>query len=192
MKCTILVPLIFLCAVLAQAQSGKFGLYFEQDGKRYDVVNNGLTLKAAPFELVLYFPEPMGVLLNASLEPFTFGPATRKKNTKKKDDLLGFSQTAMAEAVFNPDKDIIINDNAPSYWYYDSATSHRFSEVIATDSGYLCKRRIEVLSFVADKKQELIEGNMPALYLVFMSVMQGKNQHEIELMRAAVKVDWTH
>lgn len=188
-RCFLSIFILFTC-LLVTAQDGRFGLYFEQNGQRYDVIKNEVTLKAAPFDLVLVFPAPMGVLINASLEPFTYGPVTKKKSKKKKEELIGFANTGMAEENFNPGNDIMITDNAPSYWYYDSATAHRFSQVILTDSGYVCKRHIESLAFIGDKKKEKIEGNMPALFLVLMSTMWTKDMREIELMRAAVKVNW--
>ncbi|MFN8287913.1 MAG: hypothetical protein U0V74_14245 [Chitinophagales bacterium] len=181
---------LLISAFTLQAQNGRFGIYLEQNGKRYDIVKNEVTLQSAPFDLVLFFPSPMGVFINASLEPFTYGPVTKKKSNKKKEDLIGFATTGLTEAAFNRDSTITISDNAPNYWYYDSLTSHSFNKVIQTDSGFVCKRHLKTLSFISDKKQEIIEGNMPALYLVLISTMFTKDRREIELMRAAVKINF--
>ncbi len=177
------------CSAVAPGEiQGYFSVYFEQNGQRYDLNKGTVTLQAAPFDLVIELSEPGGILLNASLEPFTYKPARKGKSKEK---LLGFVDAPLQEGYFNRSKDILLADDAPNYWFYASDSSHTFSQVSKGDGVFICKRRIEKITFPKTKQQEVIEGNMPALYLVFLSMRQSGNGKEMELRRITALVNFT-
>lgn len=167
---------------------GYFTVYFEQDGQRYDVVKGAVNLKAAPFNLVVELPEQGGVLVNASLEPFTYKPA---RNGKPREKLLGFVSAVMEEGYLNKGKDIVLADDAPAWWFYQNDSTNSFNEVVKEDGVFRCKRRIEKITFAKSKQQEVIEGNMPALYLVFMRTQKTATGKELELRRLTVLVNFS-
>lgn len=167
---------------------GAFTVYFEQNGKRIDPAKGAVTLSAAPFDLVIELPEKGGVLVNASLEPFTYKPAHKGK---PKEKLLGFVNPVLQEGYLNKGKEILLADDAPAYWFYENDSTHSFNTVVNDNGAFICKRRIEKITFAKTGQKEVIEGNMPSLYLVFMRVQKTATGKELELRRFTVVVNFT-
>lgn len=130
----------------------------------------------------------MGILLSASYEKQTFNAAKKGKHL---DKLKGFRPTGMAENNFNPDNEILISDEAPSYWFYSDDEDHRFNEVVKLENGFKCKRTVGKAYDVKTKKSlSLKEINAP-LYLVFISYKKGENiTDRIEVQRRCIKINW--
>ena len=165
-----------------------FSVYFEQDGNKIDIINNEVKLKRALFSIILVFPQPMGLLINGSFNDSTYHFAL--KNLPM-DQLPGFRETGMAEDNFNPKKEILIANNAPSYWYYDSKKENRFDNVTEENSKLICEREIKTLDNVDTKKNSKVSDCKNPLYLVFISYAQGKDWGDrIEVERIAAKINW--
>jgi len=172
-----------------EAQDKIFRVYFQQDHKTIEATDE-IFLKREPFDIVFEFPEPMGVLVHASLSPETYDLAVKSKPMKK---LPGFVGTGMAEENFNKDNDVMLSASAPSYWFYDSDTAHRFNEIaVEKNKTIVCKRHVEQLTDIDSNRVVKIADVAAPLNLVFISTEQTDGTKEqTELNRVAVKVNWT-
>jgi hypothetical protein len=165
-----------------------FRVYFEQDHKIIEAVGDDVFLKKEPFDVVLEFPEPMGVLVHASLNPETYDDAVKGKSLKK---LPGFENTGMAESMFNTDNEIMLSNTAPNYWFYDNDDAHRFDAVESSNGKITCKRRVVQFTDVDSNRVIKLSDVEQPLNLVFISTEQTEGSDEnVELNRVAVRVNW--
>lgn len=122
------------------------------------------TLQRGPFDLLFESDSAFAVLVNASFQSGTFMGALSGIPTK---DLPGFLETGMAEKLFNEDRDVIIADSAPSYWYFDSKQDHRFNKVKRKRGRLICTRTIESFYFRETAISGALKGaRHQPLYLV--------------------------
>jgi hypothetical protein len=165
-----------------------FNISIVQGGVAVSVVNNEITLSKSPFDIVIDMPKPDGVLLNASTNKKT---ATLALKNRPQAKLPGFKETGMAEALLNPDKEIILAETAPSFWYYDNENEHRFNSVIKSDNGLKCIRSVENLYDRKTKNTIKINDIKSKLYLVFIYNKPNTNYFDrIEEKREIIIINW--
>ena len=164
-----------------------FDVYIEQKGKIIKSENEEVTLKKSAFDIVIEFTEPAGVLINASFNSQSYSFAHKGI---PKNEISGFKNTGMAEHLSNPDNEILISFDAPSYWFFENEEKHRFNSVQYKKGKYICKRTIENFYDVDSGKNTIVEEVEDPLYLVF--IMSEYNQDftkENELKRKMIKRD---
>ncbi len=165
-----------------------FDLSIDQKNEAVQVIaGNTIELKRAPFDIKLDFSAEASVLVNASFDSKTYDMALKNAPMKK---LPGYAETGMAENLFNVDKEILINKNAPSLWYYDNAEDHRFNVVSKSDYRTQCTRVIENLYDVNESSQIKVSDVKKDLYLVFIAYKMNDEFEEVELQRKALKITW--
>ena len=165
-----------------------FHVILEQNGKSIVPVNNVVTLDKSEFSLVFEFDAPMGLLINASFDKTTYQQA---KEGKPKSTLQGFENTGMAEGLFNDSEEIFLSDEAPSYWFYEDETAHRFNTIEKKEGKIICKRTINNLYDINAGENIKVEAVGQSLYLVFISYKRGKTiTDEIEIKREYIKIEW--
>ena len=173
---TIVLALWSPCSVSAQPRHVEVRVV--QNGKE---VRDGdeleFVLQRGPFDLVFEADSAFAILVNASFKPETFMGALSGIPTM---DLPGFAETGMAETLFNADRDVIVADSAPSYWYYDAKKDHRFNKVKKRRGRLICTRTIENLYF----RETAISGALAnarhePLYLVFVVLPTGRWPEEL-------------
>jgi hypothetical protein len=152
---------------LNELKKEKFRVSFFQDGNLLNTIrDNTIPVDNRSFDIVIEFPEPMGIEIVASFEDSTYMGVVSGKSV---NELKGFRNTGMAEGVFNESRDILISDDAPSYWYYTSPDEHRFNEVEITEEGYYrCTRTIDSLYLVDSHTSISVNEVHQPLFLVFM------------------------
>lgn len=91
-----------------------FTVTVEQGGHEQTITNGKVMVKPMSFDIVIEMSEPMGVLVNASLNSRSF---TKAINQKHLDKIPGFQETGMAEGLFNSDRAITLAELAPMYWF---------------------------------------------------------------------------
>jgi len=179
--------LLFLSVSFAPPAEKKFLVNVEQDGKLVPIVDGVCTLKKKPFTLVFWFSEPMGVLVNASFSDSSYNAA---KNERPLFAIPGFEETGMAEELHNAERQLIIAQTAPGYWYYDNEKEHRFNETKVDAGGITAKREIRQTRELEKKPVRIEKINAP-LYLTFLSYEWLQPTYERrELQRAWIKLDW--
>jgi hypothetical protein len=165
-----------------------FNIIVVQGGVTVPVVNSEITLSKSPFDIVINMPKPDGVLVNASTNKKSATLALKNKIQVK---LPGFKETGMAEALLNPDKEIILTETAPSFWFYDNENEHRFNNVIKSDSGLKCIRSVENLYDRKTKNTIKICDVKKKLYLVFIYNKPNTNYLDrVEEKREIVIINW--
>lgn len=192
----VLCATVFLFAGCTENESSKnknatankskyFSVAIMQDGKFIPVINHSVKIRRAPFKIVLNLAEGNdGVLVNASFSPDSYKAA---KSGKPFGQILGFTDTGLADHTFNKNESVIINDMAPNYWYYNNAEDHRFNNVIKRWNFILCERNISQFYynniFVPVNK---FTGT--SLYLVFAKGDYDKEYKFIEKQREFLRI----
>lgn len=165
-------------AVFPPDTTERFGLEVWQNNQHVAIANGVVHLAAAPFNLVFHLPVGEGVFVHAALDTTTFGPALRGAAFAA---LPGFEETAMAEALFNPDREVCMAGSAPSYWYFDHAQAHRFDLADIGDGVCRCTRSIGQLWRREDRATIPVDDLSGPLYLVLAVVTTttgGQRQEE--------------
>lgn len=169
-----------------QAQEKEFTVKIFQNGKSITIKKNTVKLQKKPFDIVFEMSEPMGILVNGSFDSTTFKNA---KKGKPKSELLGFSNTGMAEGLLNKEKEIFISNDAPNYWHYKNKKNNRFNAISKIDGKIICTRTIEKIWEVENEKEILIENIKDKLYLVFI-IYKMENYEEVEIQRHYIRIKW--
>jgi hypothetical protein len=167
-----------------------FKVYIEQNGTRLPVTNHEITLEKKPFNIIFVMHKPDGILISSSFNKTTYDKAVKKEPLSK---LPGYANTGMAEGLSNTDNEVIICDDAPSYWFYDNDKEHRFNTVIKNKDSLVCTRTIKQLYLLDEKDQPTItvEKISKPLYFVFMDyVSDPKTYERTELQREMIKINW--
>lgn len=162
-----------------------FHVKFVQDNRLIEAVDNNITLKKKEFVIVLIFSEPMGLLINASFNSRTYDLAIKGI---QKEELNGFTETGMAEGLFNPEKMIIISNTAPNYWYYNTHELNRFDDFVRDDNQFRCRRIIQNFHLSRKKNIKVEDINTP-VFLVFIS-QAGEYPNKFEVKRECIKINW--
>ncbi|MBN1409686.1 MAG: hypothetical protein JW969_02505 [Spirochaetales bacterium] len=147
-----------------------FTVNIEQNGKIIPIRGKTVKIKKAPFSINITMSEPLGVLVLPSFGPEFFDKAVQGV------DFPGITEkTGMAEYDFNPNHEIVLMGDIPSYWHYIDAENHRFNEIKKEPDGRItCKRFIENINDNSGDGGETVtpvsEIHEKTLYLVFFNV----------------------
>ena len=157
-----------------------FAVYLEQDGQLMAIRDRTANLRKAPFTLVFVFPSPSVLLVNCSDTPKLFDSRARLEQALPGDRVI-------AEALGNPQHQIVLTDEAYHRWFVGPGTSHTFESVTMKDG--VCHGRRTIEAFVRPgaprRPIESLEGN--ALYFVFLSTVPQAPTH-VERRRERLKV----
>lgn len=165
-----------------------FNVTIEQNGKQQKIEDNQVILHKGAFEIVIEMSEPMGILVNASFDDKTFKLAS---NNKHLDKLPGFEETGMAEGLLNTDKEILLSEKAPSYWFYDTEEENRFNSIKKLETSIICKRTIENLFDTETSTRIKVTDVNKTIYLVFISYKKGAEiTDQIEVQRQSIAIEW--
>ncbi|MFT3740914.1 MAG: hypothetical protein QM786_19360 [Breznakibacter sp.] len=180
---------VALCAAMPMAHAqGKPGFWIEQDGQRIVVQHDVVTLQKDDFDLMFKISKGEAVLVNASLQPHSYHMAQRGEETTR---IPGFESTGMAEGLFNPDLELFISNDSPSYWFYDNAKSHRFNSAEPAKGKFICRRTVQTLYDVDGEKRINIRQLSAPLYLVIVFEKKTKkNPPATETEKVWLKINW--
>jgi len=198
MKTTIFT--LFACSLLLTSNTFQknsatekrvpFKVYIQQDGIRQTITTNEVTLNKKPFNIVFVFAKPNGILISTSFNKSTYEKALKNEPLSK---LPGYEGTGMAEGLLNTDKEVIIDDTSPSYWYYDNDKENRFNKISKTRDSLVCTREIKQLYILDGKDNSTlpVEKITKPLYFVFVDyVSDPKTYERKEFQREMLKVNW--
>ena len=153
-------------------------------------LENSLTLEKRSFKIQVLLQNTKGVYLFASLKDSLF-------NLPDQTPVPGFinlPDMIMSEEVHNNEKELMVNDEGWSYWFYDPGLSwHRFNKkIIFLDSGRVVgTKTIKQLFFLPSRETKKIKENNATLYLFFVAVKEDASGRPVgELLRRKIKIDW--
>jgi hypothetical protein len=145
--------------------TGRFAVSIEQDGKPVPIKDHEVSLKKAPFDILVDLPgKGSFVFVNASFDDAMYEKAKTNKPLGREFRPGLF----MAEGERNGDKDIIPGPDAIHSWYYETDQDNRFNEVKPMGAGVRGRRTV-ANAYVADKEVKVEDWKDSTLYLVFVS-----------------------
>jgi hypothetical protein len=160
------------CALIAtiafgaeQPGAGRFAVSIEQDGKSVAVKDHEVTLRKAPFDIMVDLPgKGSFVFVNASFDDAMYDKAKSSKSLAREFRPGLF----MAEGERNAEKDVMPGPDAIHSWYYESDQDNRFNEVKPMGAGFRGRRTV-ANAYVGDKEVKVEDWKESTLYLVFVS-----------------------
>jgi len=96
----------------------------------------------------------------------------------------------MAESSFNAQRQILLSDEGPSYWYWHGKNDHRFNTVNIDENGITAVRIIEYLVDIDSDNTIHVSNVEQPLYLVFIDRQHNENGKRTEIHRQYVKIKW--
>lgn len=182
-KVLVLLALLAGTGNACAQEATPFRVSVEQEGIALEAVDGRVSLKPAPFDLVLHLPRSMGIKVHASLDGTTHALAMAGVALEA---LPGFAETGMAEGLFNTELELLLSPDAPNYLFYDSEEEHRFNAVSGSpEEGYRCVRTVASLYAVEAGSPIALSTLQAPLYLVFIHRVWG----EPEQQRIALVLD---
>ncbi|CAN0004164.1 unnamed protein product [Chrysoparadoxa australica] len=184
MKHLCLFSLIIVCLGFGDVKTVELEFFVTQKGKAVPIRDHEVKLSRRTFELNFPFRKTTSFLVSCSYEDATLKAA---RDNQPIEELPGFAQTGMAEGRFNDQKDVIVSQSAPSYWYYNDANDTRFDSIIQLDKkNFVGIRTIEQLYDVAQRKHVELRGNRQPLHFVFIAYDYDKRLNK----RVEIKRNW--
>jgi hypothetical protein len=147
---------------------GDATLRVEQDGRVLPIVDGVVTLKARPFAFLFSLPIGHAILLHA----FTSDEHQRRVRARRRlDEAFPTEGNGMAEFPKNRDRTLFISPDAYSYWYYQSASDHRFDTARPHGQRVEVRRTVSSLTWVTESAgpaEPLSKLRAQKLYLVLL------------------------
>lgn len=190
LKITLVILFVFPLLVFCHAQKNTFQVSIIQN----DVVLqpgfvNDVVLSKAPFKIQVKLNKLEGVYLFAAFKDSIY----KLNNT---DSIPGFPDIpamSMAENSFNPNQELLINDEGWAYWFYDPKLDwHRFDkDVLVEGDNVTGTKSVKQFYDVASGKEMPISEVKGPLYLFFMAAVEDKsNNLTKELQRYKIRINW--
>ena len=165
-----------------------FMAYVVQDGVRLPIDEHVVKVKRAPFKIVVDLPNKQGVFVNLSYNKATFNRALRN------DELInlpGFEETAIYEMWNNLDKNLLLAEKQPMYWFTESKSKSRFSNYEIINDRYICEREVNHIYDIDDHVRKELSAMNDPVYLTFLKFNElGDNYRYKEVMRHEFKIEW--
>lgn len=188
--------LIIVLSVLATSFSmmavpkigqNKFRFKIYQNGREVVVKNHAVELERTTFQIKFLFDDPMGVLVHASFKDQVYKEIA---GGTPFFEIKGM-ETGMAEELYNPSESVIVEDSAPSYWFFDNTEEHRFDDCVQKNDIWVCTRTIDNFNYVYKDKLVSVSKAKTPLYLVLVSTgFDEETDKQSEYQRDYVKISW--
>lgn len=185
--------LVLFFSLATGAQQPHVSIRFVQDEMDHSLGpgNDSLTLQKKGFRIQLMLEGVEGVYVHISFSD-SLHQLPPGAPVPRYDQLPALT---MAEENFNKEKELLVDDEGWSYWFYDPGTHwHRFNKkIIFLDKGRVVgTKTVKQLYFVQTGESRKLKEIHRPLYLFFI-VPAGKDaagKPVGELQRARVRIDW--
>ena len=158
-----------------------------QNGRTIPVKGNSVLLNKETFQLVFTLKHEEGILVHASFNPYTFN---KLSSGVLVDDIEALGM-GMAAGLYNPSESLVVEDSAPSYWFYDSEEEHRFDSYMELIDGVECIRTVSNLENIEDESlMSVKEVNRPLYLVIVSSVFEVDTNTEVKEVLSYLKIDW--
>lgn len=190
----LLLPVLFLSLPFLSAGQEKnvtIRIVQEEDVFTPGVRAASVILEKKSFKIQVLLQHIKGVYLFASLNDSLYS----LPDHIPVPGLASLPERTVAEAEHNDEKELFVNDNGWSYWFYDPALSwHRFNKkIILLDSGRVIgTKTIKQLAFLPSGETKKLKDNDAPLYLFFVAVEEEDptGRPSKELLRRKIKIEW--
>jgi hypothetical protein len=116
--------LVFITQISSWAQEGTIQVEVKQNGKIVTMDNGVINLKSGEFAFEVESFSVESFLVGATFDKDLYRSAIGEADL----EVPWFENTAFADEMYNPNKELIVSDEAPSYWFYTNANDHRFDK----------------------------------------------------------------
>ncbi len=166
-----------------------FYIKIEQDGKEIPIMDHIVELKKTTFTIIIGMKNTNSVLLTCSKSDKSYGLFAN--DTVEIKDIPAYQNSSMAERLLNDFRDIIICSDAPSGWFYENDTTHRFEKIELEDEWIIGRRTIENYRDCDEGKAGEIDKLDKSLYLTFLHFAQGSSYLDrIPLQKEYFIIKW--
>lgn len=189
MKVLSICLLALMCVGFGDNKSRSLEVYVTQGGRVITTRNHEVKLRKKTFELNFPFKKSTSFLVNCSFNDSTYRSAAAGEPI---ESLIGFVQSGLAEGRFNTERDVMVADKAPSYWFHDSENETRFDTIVQLDKKLKVAVRTIEQVFDVDQRSHLPLSSMKRpLYFVFIEYVYDRRLGKrVELKRNWLKVNW--
>lgn len=168
-------------------------VFVVQDSLRKEILSEGqiVKLKRKPFHFEFQFRNNVeGISLIASYSDEYY----KLPSSKKIDDKGSFGGRTVVESKYNEDKEVIIDHESVSYWYYekDPSLPHRLDKkVIITDTLVTATHEITNVFDNQYKKEFRLTQLKQPIYFVFFNYQYTPDYKKYDVYdRKKVKLEW--
>lgn len=173
-----LSTLLLMLSVLGLSQNKVLKVKILQNGEEVLPSNNVYNLKREEFTINFTSNNIEGFLVGATLDLNIYKFALENINA----EISWFSNTGVADGLYNPDKSMFILDDAPSYWYYSSKRDHRFDKnPKGTPTNYISNRTISSFENLNTNQIINLKTIGQPVYLYFYNVDRDDNYNIINV-----------
>ncbi len=173
---------------LKQVNREPLEIFVFQSGQEVPIHDDTVEIKKNFFSVVIVFNSPDAVLVNASFESETFDALDSQEPMNK---IPGFSNTPIAEELFNKDEVLYISNHTPGIWYYTDDADNRFNEIDKINSGFYCRRNIKKIINLDENNSEtnIMDITQNTIYMGFIKTRWSEDfTTEIEISRRKLKI----
>ncbi len=169
-----------------QTKKDKFRVEIWQDGKLLANNNGVVQLAKKEFQIKVHLFEQEGVYVSSSYGNSYYG----LKETDEVPDLQEIGARTFAESTFNEDKDLILDNEGVSYWFYKPKQDwHRFDKDISIEGKTVIgTKTIQHLFILENRSNVNIEDVQKPLKLFFVATTKGRKIKELQ--RLKLQIQW--
>ncbi len=169
-----------------QTKKDKFRVEIWQDGKLLANNNGVVQLAKKEFQIKVHLFEQEGVYVSSSYGNSYYG----LKETEEVPDLQEIGARTFAESTFNEDKDLILDNEGVSYWFYKPKQDwHRFDKDISIEGKTVIgTKTIQHLFILENRSNVNIEDVQKPLKLFFVATTKGRKIKELQ--RLNLQIQW--
>lgn len=158
--------LLFITQISSWAQEGSIQVQVKQNGAIVPINNGVVHLKSNDFVFEVTSNNIESFLIGATFDKDIYRSALGEADL----EVPWFESTAVADEMFNPNKELIVSDEAPSYWFYTNASDHRFDRNPKGNAKHwVGSRTIKVLNDLANYKNIPLTKFKDTVYVFFYS-----------------------
>lgn len=172
LKILLNVFILLISTQILNAQNEKLTVKVVQFGKEIKAINSVYKLKRDEFSLQFNVENTNDFLIGSTFDEDIYRSAKGEADL----EVAWFGNTGMAEGIFNDDKQILVSNDAPSYWYFDNKNDHRFDKnPMGNSKKWTATRTINNFYDLNNDKQIEVKNCKESLYLVFY-----KNNNDVD------------
>lgn len=163
------------------AQSPSLEVKIIQNGVVVQPKNGVYHLKNSEFSFEFVSNAVEGFLVGATFDDDVYRSALGKADL----EVSWFSNTGIADGYFNPDKEIMVYNDAPSYWYFTNKKDHRFDKLSTsgTSKKYVAKRTVANFKDLSVNKTISLKNFKKSLFVFIYNGDHDENYNLINVKK---------
>ncbi|UVD79337.1 hypothetical protein NWE55_14565 [Myroides albus] len=181
------ILLLFFVQISSWAQEENLQVEVIQKGKVIPMDNGIINLKSDAFAFEITSNNIEGFLIGATYDRGLYRSAIGEADL----EVPWFNSFAIADENHNPNKELIISDEVPTYWFYKNAIEHRFDSAPKGNAEeWVGQRTIEVLNNLSSYETVPLSKFKDTVYVYFYSPVYDEQYNLTEaiiLYHAALK-----